>query len=82
MKHMISKTLQLNSMAWVFILLVFSATQSYAQESMSLASLFQDDMVLQQKSDVAIWGWAVPGENIKVIGSWQKESMTVRLTKI
>jgi sialate O-acetylesterase len=79
---MITKTLKSISIKWVLILLVFSATQSYAQESMSLASLFQDNMVLQQKSDVAIWGWAVPGENIKVIGSWQKESMTVRLTKI
>jgi sialate O-acetylesterase len=76
MKNMISKSLKSGSIQWVLILLVFSATQSYAQESVSLASLFQDNMVLQQKSDVAIWGWAEPGENIKVIGSWQKESVS------
>jgi len=35
-----------------------------------LPSVFGDKMVLQQKSDVAIWGWASPGEQITVKGSW------------
>ncbi len=34
------------------------------------ASLFADGMVLQQKSNAHIWGWADPGKKITVTGSW------------
>lgn len=39
-------------------------------QSVQLASLFSDHMVLQQNESVPIWGWARPGEMITIITSW------------
>ena len=35
-----------------------------------LASLFSDNMVLQQNSQVVIWGWATPDSQVKISASW------------
>lgn len=42
-----------------------------ATADVKLPAIFGDHMVLQQKSKVAVWGWAEPGEQVKVKGSWQ-----------
>lgn len=36
-----------------------------------LPSVISDGMVLQQKASVSLWGWAAPGEKIKVKPSWK-----------
>lgn len=36
-----------------------------------LPAIFTDEMVLQQRTAVTVWGWAQPGEKITVKGSWQ-----------
>lgn len=41
-----------------------------AQAETRLASLFRDHMVLQQKTNNAIWGFSDPGEKITVKASW------------
>lgn len=43
-----------------------------------LPAIFGDNMVLQQKSDVAVWGWADAGEKMEVLGSWMKKAETVK----
>ena len=35
-----------------------------------LPSVFSDNMVLQQNSSVAIWGWSHPAEIIKIVTGW------------
>ncbi|MBX3242346.1 MAG: sialate O-acetylesterase [Chitinophagaceae bacterium] len=35
-----------------------------------LPSVFSDNMVLQQQSAVAVWGWSSPGEKIYITNSW------------
>lgn len=35
-----------------------------------LPGIFTDNMVLQQNSDVAIWGWGNSSEVVKIVGSW------------
>ncbi|MGM9762827.1 MAG: sialate O-acetylesterase [Candidatus Cryptobacteroides sp.] len=45
--------------------------QSNAQ--LRLPSLFSDGMVLQQKAETAVWGWAEPGSSVKVNASWGVE---------
>jgi len=35
-----------------------------------LASLFSDNMVLQQNSQVVIWGWGTPARQVKISASW------------
>lgn len=41
-----------------------------AQAQLRLPKLFTDGMVLQQKSRVAVWGWAEPGATVRVKPSW------------
>ncbi len=36
-----------------------------------LPALISDNMVLQQKTEVAVWGWAEPAEKVKVKAGWQ-----------
>lgn len=41
-----------------------------AQAEIRLPKLFTDGMVLQQKSNVPVWGWAEPGATVRVKPSW------------
>jgi len=43
-----------------------------------LPSVFSDNMVLQQQSDVALWGKAEPGKKVTVSASWMKSKVVVR----
>lgn len=42
---------------------------SYAE--VKVPAVIGDHMVLQQQMEVPIWGWAAPGEQVKVKASWQ-----------
>jgi len=45
----------------------------------TLPSVFADNMVLQQNSDVAIWGWSDAGETVKIVTSWNsKDTIKVK----
>lgn len=48
---------------------------SFAQ--IRLPVVFGNGMVLQQRSEVAIWGWAGPGEKIFIKGSWSNAADSV-----
>lgn len=48
---------------------------SYA--AVKLPSLISDNMVLQQKSKAALWGWADAGEKVSVTTSWNNKTITV-----
>jgi len=60
----------------VFIILLFCSTQdSFAK--IWLPSILSDNMVLQQNSEVTIWGWTTnTSEKISVIGSWNNVTVT------
>ncbi len=45
-----------------------------------LPAVIGDNMVLQQKSEVSIWGWGDPGTKIKVSGSWSKDTATAMVS--
>ncbi len=49
-------------------LVVFPTTTCLAD--VQLAPIFGDGMVLQHDTDVVIWGWASPGETVRVESSW------------
>jgi len=58
------------------IMLIFS-TNMFAK--IILPSVFADNMVLQQNSEVAIWGWSDPGETVKIVTSWNsKDTVKVK----
>ncbi|MBV4357625.1 sialate O-acetylesterase [Pinibacter aurantiacus] len=60
------------------LLFILSIAYSSMSAQVKLASLFTDNMVLQQQSDVAIWGWAKAGANISVTSSWNKKKYTAQ----
>ena len=49
------------------VLLVISISM---QANVSLPSIFASHMVMQQNSEVVIWGWGKPFEEIKITTSW------------
>jgi sialate O-acetylesterase len=61
----------------LLLLAMFSLyAKGYTQ--LKLASIFTDNMVLQQQSKDAIWGWASPGKTISVKPSWNKKTATAK----
>ena len=60
-------TIVLNSFCLIRVL--------YAQE-LVVNSLFSDHMVIQQNSNAAFWGNAVPKSKLRISGSWGEETNT------
>ena len=61
--------------AWLMFALLFSvgsARTSHAnpEESLTVAGMFGNGMVLQQQTAAAIWGQAKPDAKVKVRASW------------
>ncbi|MBW2962739.1 sialate O-acetylesterase [Mesonia aestuariivivens] len=52
------------------VLLLLCLSSLLAQAHVRLPRLFSDGMVLQQNTNVNIWGWADPGEEVLLIASW------------
>lgn len=48
------------------------------QAEVKLPAVFCDNMVLQQQSEVAVWGWAKPNASVSVTGSWNKKTYSAR----
>ncbi len=44
-----------------------------ANAQISLPGIFGDGMVIQREAEARIWGWAQPGETVRVRGSWSGE---------
>lgn len=44
-----------------------------AMANVTLPAIFGDNMVLQRNSEVRIWGWANPKEEIKLVSSWNNQ---------
>lgn len=42
-----------------------------------LPSILASDMVLQQETDVALWGWADPSEKITITSSWNATPISI-----
>lgn len=59
----------------IFLSLIFSGT---VKGEVKLPAIFGDNMVLQQKSDAAIWGTASKNGTVKVITSWNDKYYTAR----
>lgn len=57
-------------------LLLFLGTDILAK--VTLPSLISDNMVLQQQSDVALWGTAQPGSKVIVKAGWSKDRFSAQ----
>ena len=49
-----------------------------SQAEVRLPAIFSNNMVLQQGTDVAVWGWATPGSTVRVKGSWNNKSYSAK----
>lgn len=58
------------------IALVFLVTS--LQAKIKLPSILADNMVLQQKAEVKLWGWSSNNASVKVITSWNKTSYATK----
>ena len=59
------------------LLLILSTLSINLFGKVTLPSIFSDNMVLQQKSEVAIWGWAEPSETIRIVVSWNVQDTII-----
>lgn len=60
--------------------LITGITLTTTKAQVRLPAIFSDNMVLQQKSAVAIWGWSSPGQKIYVTNSWNNTTDSTRAT--
>ena len=66
----------------ILALLIFVAPlTAVGVESLRLAKIFSDCMVLQQQTSAPIWGWAKPLAKVSVKTSWNSRSYTVKANK-
>ena len=47
----------------------------HASAQLQLPDIISDSMVLQQNTNVPIWGWTSPGEKVEVNGSWSDKTI-------
>jgi sialate O-acetylesterase len=59
-----------------FAVLSLALLTVLASADIQLPKVLADHMVLQRETEVAIWGWASPGERVRVRGSWMNEDRT------
>ncbi len=45
----------------------------HSRANVTLPAIFSDHMVLQQNTSVTIWGWAKPGEVVRIIPGWDHD---------
>ena len=57
------------------VVLLFSV-QCISHADVRMPSLFSDRMVLQQKTENIVWGFADPGEKVSVEANWGKTAKT------
>jgi len=60
-----------------FLILFFLVINSLSHADVRLPAIISDDMVLQQGGPVNVWGWADPGEEVKVAIAGSGSAKTV-----
>lgn len=63
----------------LLLLILFSITyaQTEKKNQIEMPAIFSDNMVLQQKSIVPIWGKSLPNTKVKVTTTWKQTAQTV-----
>jgi len=62
-------------------LLLALSVSNTAEAKVVLPSIISDNMVLQQKTDAALWGWAKAGAKVTVKTSWDKKKYVAQADK-
>ncbi len=70
--------MQKNLFRSVLFLLFILVQLSNSFATVKLPYFFSDNMVLQQQTDAAIWGWAKAGSTVTISTSWNKAKYSVK----
>jgi sialate O-acetylesterase len=62
----------------VLFVLFFILVGNSLFATITLPAFFSDNMVLQQQTDAAIWGWAKANSTVQLVSSWNKKKYTVK----
>src|SRR4051812_33640419 len=54
----------------LFLCVLLLCVSSFTNAQIRLPAIISDNMILQQQSNVTLWGWASPGERITIKPSW------------
>lgn len=68
----------MNKLKSILSLIIIVASLNTVSAKVKLVSIFTDHMVLQQQSNVALWGWANVGATVKITTSWNKHIYTIK----
>jgi sialate O-acetylesterase len=60
----------------LFLAMIGAAMADSKPDAVVMPSIFSDNMVLQQKSNVQFWGKAKPGDSVFISGSWNASAKT------
>ena len=63
-----------NLIAFVVFLSLFNT----AFANVTLPNVFSDNMVLQRNTEVTIWGWANPQEEVVITPSWNNQTYKIK----
>lgn len=64
-----------------FYSILFSMITASSVAEVSLPSIFSDNMVIQRNARVKIWGWAKPGEEVRIHTTWNEEVASTKADK-
>ncbi len=62
---------------YLTLLLVMSTIEAFS--NVSLPAIFGNNMVLQRNTEARIWGWAKPGEVVKISTSWSTDTLQTKV---
>ena len=66
-----------NTFFGLLLLFIFLISPSYSYAAIKLPAIISNNMVLQQKSKAALWGWANVGEKVAITTSWNNKTINV-----
>lgn len=66
----------------IFILFIGVLFLENARGEILLPSLFSDGVVLQQNTEVKIWGWAPPGDTLKIVTTWNNDTTLSKVSEM
>ncbi len=63
------------------LLVALLAVATVTQAKVRLHHLVSDNMIIQQQSDVRLWGWTTPGRKVTATTSWSEQRASAKADK-
>lgn len=63
----------------LLLVLLTLCVYTTSEAAVRLPSILSDGVVLQQNSQVRLWGWGSPHAKLSIIPSWQKDTLRLRV---